>query len=130
MLFTSGVPHAEIIPETAPRTGDYVIKKHRWSAFFQTHLELSLRTAGIDTILLAGGALEIGIASTAYAARDLDYNQVILKDACTALSPSGYAFFMDEVMPRFHDLAVPTDPLAIDPSTVPLAAAGERLAYH
>jgi ureidoacrylate peracid hydrolase len=98
---TSGAPHAEIIPEIAPEPGDYVIKKHRWSAFFQTHLELSLRTAGINTILLAGGALEIGIASTAYAARDLDYNLVILRDACTALSAAGYAFFMDEVLPRF-----------------------------
>jgi nicotinamidase-related amidase len=28
----------EIIPELAAQPGDYVIKKHRWSTFFQTHL--------------------------------------------------------------------------------------------
>src|SRR5262249_5588001 len=67
----AGTTDAEVIPELAPRASDYMVKKHRWSSFFQTHLELSLRTAGIDTIMLAGGA--IGIASTAYAARDLDY---------------------------------------------------------
>jgi ureidoacrylate peracid hydrolase len=110
---TSGAPHTEIIPEIAPRPGDYIIKKHRWSAFFQTHLELSLRTAGITTILLAGGALEIGIASTAYAARDLDYNLVILRDACTALSPAGYALFMDEVLPRFARVLTVDQALAL-----------------
>ena len=45
----SGMPNEEIIPEIAPQPADYVIRKHRWSAFFQTHLELSLRTAGINT---------------------------------------------------------------------------------
>jgi nicotinamidase-related amidase len=114
---TSGAPQAEIIPEIAPQPGDYVVKKHRWSAFFQTHLELSLRTAGIDTILLAGGALEIGIASTAYAARDLDYNLVILRDACTALSQEGYALFMDEVLPRFARVLTVDQALAlVEPS--------------
>jgi nicotinamidase-related amidase len=110
---TSGAPHTEIIPEVAPQPGDYVIQKHRWSAFFQTHLELSLRTAGVDTILLAGGALEIGIASTAYAARDRDFNLVILKDACTAVSPSGYACFMDEVLPRFARVMTVDEALAL-----------------
>jgi nicotinamidase-related amidase len=110
---TSGAPHTEIIAEIAPQPGDYIIKKHRWSAFFQTHLELSLRTAGINTILLAGGALEIGIASTAYAARDLDYNLVILRDACTALSPAGHAVFMDEVLPRFARVLIVDQALAL-----------------
>src|SRR5690242_11775955 len=30
-----------IVDEIAPQPGDYVIKKHRWSTFFQTHFELS-----------------------------------------------------------------------------------------
>ena len=110
---TSGAPQTEIIPELAPQPGDYVIRKHRWSAFHQTHLELSLRTAGIDTLLLAGGALEIGIASTAYSARDGDFNLVILKDACTALSPTGYQLFMDEVLPRFARVMTVDEALAL-----------------
>jgi len=91
----------EIIPELAPQPGDYVIKKHRWSTFFQTHLELSLRTAAIDTIILAGGAVEVGIASTAYSARDRDFNQIILRDACTSGKPQAFQVFMDQVFPIF-----------------------------
>jgi nicotinamidase-related amidase len=78
-----------------------VITKHRWSAFHQTHLELSLRTAGIDTIILAGGSTNVGIASTAYAARDRDFSLIIVRDACrSARDPSINEFFMDEIFPR------------------------------
>ncbi|HTE84281.1 MAG TPA: cysteine hydrolase [Dehalococcoidia bacterium] len=97
----SGMRNAEIAPELEPEAADYVIKKHRWSAFFQTHLELSLRTAGIDTIILAGGSTEVGIASTAYSARDRDYNQIVIRDACTSNQESVNDFFMESVFPGF-----------------------------
>jgi nicotinamidase-related amidase len=96
-----GSHDAEIIPELTPQPQDYVVKKHRWSTFFQTHLELSLRTAGIDTIMLSGGAIEVGIASTAYAARDLDYNLIILRDICTSPFPRVEQVFMEDVFPIF-----------------------------
>lgn len=91
----------EVIPELAPLPADYVIKKHRWSSFFQTHLELSLRTAGIDTIMLAGGSTEVGVASTAYSARDRDFNLILLRDICTTGRPGVVDFFMDTVFPIF-----------------------------
>jgi nicotinamidase-related amidase len=94
-------PAREVIAEIAPQPGDYLIKKHRWSTFFQTHFELSLRTAGIDTIVLSGGAVEVGIASTAYSARDRDFNQIVLRDACTAAKPDVFDVFMDRIFPAF-----------------------------
>jgi nicotinamidase-related amidase len=92
---------AEIVAELRPEPDDYVIGKHRWSAFFQTHLELSLRSRGIDTIVLCGGATEIGIASTAYAARDLDFDLVVASDACTSPRAAAHELFMTTVFPRF-----------------------------
>jgi nicotinamidase-related amidase len=97
----SGSWEADVIPELAPQPGDYVIKKHRWSTFFQTHLDLSMRTAGIDTLMLAGGAIEVGVASTAYSARDLDYNLIFLRDACTSPDPQVAELFMTKVFPNF-----------------------------
>jgi nicotinamidase-related amidase len=97
----AGTYGVQIIDEIAPQDGDYVVKKHRWSSFHQTHLELSLRTAGIDTIMLAGGATEVGIASTAYAARDRDFNLIILRDACRSSKPGVDEFFMTKVFPIF-----------------------------
>jgi nicotinamidase-related amidase len=99
---------SQVIDELAPEEGDYLVLKHRWNAFFQTHLELSLRTRGIDTILLCGGTVQIGIASTAYAARDLDFNLVIVRDCCTSHDDAAREFFMSNVFPymsRVRDTA-------------------------
>src|SRR4051812_3355373 len=37
-----GTKGSEVIPEAGLQPTDYLVKKHRWSSFFQTHLELSL----------------------------------------------------------------------------------------
>ena len=99
-LITSGTPEAAIVPELAPRSDEYLVPKHRWSAFHGTYLELALRARGVDTVILTGGSTEIGISSTAYAARDLDYNLVIVTDACTSAKHEVHAQLMREVFPR------------------------------
>jgi nicotinamidase-related amidase len=91
---------ATILPDIEPQAHDYLITKHRWSSFFETCLELSLRTAGINTIIMAGGATHVGIASTAYSARDLNYSQIILSDAIHS-NPVMDAFFLEKVFPHF-----------------------------
>lgn len=108
-----GTPRGEIIPELAAQPGDYVIKKHRWSTFYQTHFELSLRTAGIDTIMIAGGSTEVGVASTAYQARDRDFNLVILRDACRSRDPSVNDFFMDRIFPIFARVMTTDEAIAL-----------------
>ena len=71
-----------VLAEIAPQPGDYDVPKHRWSAFHGTHLELSLRSRYIDTILLVGGSVHVGIASTAYDARDKDFQITIVPECC------------------------------------------------
>ncbi|MBI2917587.1 MAG: cysteine hydrolase [Chloroflexi bacterium] len=97
---TQGSWKGEVIDEIKPQPGDYVVPKHRWSAFYQTHLDLSLRTRGVDTIVLAGGSTDVGIASTAYSARDHDFNLVIVRDACTATQMDNHDQFMTRIFPR------------------------------
>ena len=99
-LITAGTREAEIVPQLAPQSSDYLVPKHRWSAFHGTYLDLALRARGVDTIVLCGGSTEIGIASTAYAARDLDYNLVIATDACTSAKGEVHEQLMREVFPR------------------------------
>ncbi|MCH8199105.1 MAG: isochorismatase family protein, partial [Chloroflexi bacterium] len=110
-----------VIDELKPQPADYVIAKHRWNAFHQTHLELSLRSRGIDTILLCGGSTHIGIASTAYGARDLDFNLVMVRDACSGLEDN-LRQFMERVFPIFARIRSTDD--AIDMMRQGAAAAG------
>ncbi len=66
-----------------PQPGDYTIIKPRWSAFFQTELDLILRRLGVRTVILAGTTTPNCIRTTCYDANALDYNVVVLSD-CTS----------------------------------------------
>jgi nicotinamidase-related amidase len=99
-LLTGGTPQSQVIGELAPRADEFVVPKHRWSAFQGTYLDLALRTRGADTLILAGGSTDVGIASTAFAARDLDYNLVIASDACTSPELDNHEQLMRRVFPR------------------------------
>lgn len=98
--FHRGSKDAEIAAEIAPREGDVVVPKQRWNSFHQTNLELQFRARGIDTIVIAGGSTDVGIASTVFAARDMDYGIVVVRDACYSARGGNHDFFMDRVFPR------------------------------
>src|SRR5680860_1076111 len=95
----SGSFPLQVLSELAPLPEDYDIPKHRWSAFHGTCLELSLRSRGIDTLLLVGGSTHVGIAATAYAGRDLDFHMVMVADACTGHEEQRN-YFLRSVFPR------------------------------
>ena len=99
-VVAGGTWAAQIIDELAPAAEDYLVPKYRWSAFFQTYLDLALRTRKIDTLILAGGSTDVGIASTAFAARDLDYNLIIVSDACTSPEQDNHDQFIRRIFPR------------------------------
>jgi nicotinamidase-related amidase len=110
----SGSPGLQVLAELGQRAHDYDVPKHRWSAFFGTHLELSLRSRDIDTILLVGGSTHVGIASTAYAARDLDFQVVVVRDGCHGFAEQR-EFFLDKVFPRMCRVRTVDDVLAALP---------------
>lgn len=97
---TEGSWEQKVIAEIEPRPEDFIIPKYRWSAFHQTCFDLALRSQGIDTIILSGGSVDVGVASTVYAARDLDYNVIIVRDACSNSSDDSMTVFMNIVFPR------------------------------
>ena len=99
-VVTGGTWEAQVIDELKPASEDYLIPKYRWSAFYQTYLDLALRTHGVDTLIIAGGSTDVGVASTAFAARDMDYQLVIASDACTSPERDNHDQFMRRIFPR------------------------------
>ena len=73
-------------PEFGPEPGDYVLVKPRWSAFFQTPLDLMLRRLGRDSLLLAGTTTPNCIRTTAYDAVALEYNAAVLSDCTSSIN--------------------------------------------
>ncbi len=75
---TSGV---EIYPDLAPMPGEHVIKKHRYSGFFGTDLDIILREWGTDTVIISGTTTENCCHATARDAMFLNYRVLFLSDA-------------------------------------------------
>ena len=95
-----GSEAAKVAAVVAPVEGDKLIPKHRWSSFFQTHLELQLRCRGLKTIVIAGGSSDVGIVSTVFAARDLDFGIVVVRDCCYSHRDGNNDFLMNRIFPR------------------------------
>ena len=72
-----------IVSELAPKPGDVVVSKHRYSAFFETSLDSILRARHIDTLVFTGATTSICVESTVRDATFRDYRPVVLRD-CTA----------------------------------------------
>jgi nicotinamidase-related amidase len=101
MHVIAGDKSSEVLAELEPKPEDYYIVKYRWSAFFQTYLDLALRARGIDTIIVSGGSTDVGVASTLYSGRDLDYNMIVVSDACgTSHDQRAHDTLMELIFPR------------------------------
>jgi len=79
-----GTKGAEIFPDIKPMPEDKIVYKHRYSAFFQTDLDLTLRNLGIESVIICGTATNFCCESTARDAFYRDYQVIFLSDLnCT-----------------------------------------------
>jgi ureidoacrylate peracid hydrolase len=76
-----GTPGVDIYPELAPAPDEHVIKKHRYSGFFGTDLDMILREWGVDTVIISGTTTENCCHATARDAMFRNYRVVFLSDA-------------------------------------------------
>ncbi len=84
MPASTGPNSAQAPRALRPKPGDYTIWKPRWSAFFQTELDLILRRLDVRTVILAGTTTPNCIRTTGYDAIALEYNTVVLTDCCSS----------------------------------------------
>ena len=79
-----GTPGAEPVPELHRQPGDQLLPKRRFSAFFKTDLDQTLRTIGVDTVLVCGISTNFCVLTTALDALQHDLSAVIVEDCCAA----------------------------------------------
>jgi len=85
-FFVQGSPLWEIVPELTPHEGEVIIDKITMSAFEGTFLNLAMRDAHLDSFIIAGIALEVGIGPTVRQALDLNLCPVLVSDGCGSKS--------------------------------------------
>ncbi len=77
-----GTEGAEVIEDLEPEPTDMILPKRRFSAFFKTDLDQTLRTLGIDTIVVTGITTEFCVLMTAFDGLCHDFSAIILEN-CT-----------------------------------------------
>ncbi len=107
--FTDSDPATHVHPAIAPAPGEVVVTKRRVSAFAGSDLDVVLRAAGTDTLVLAGIATSGVVLSTLRQAADLDYHLIVLEDGCLDADPEVHAVLTGKVFPRQADVTTIAD---------------------
>lgn len=88
---------AEVVGDLKPEKGDFLVPKRRYSAFFGTDLDLTLREMKAKGIELAGVCTQICILYTAVEARMLNYEVTVRRNCVASFDPEAHRFALKEM---------------------------------
>ncbi len=96
----TGTPGVDFF-EVKPVSGDLIVRKHRYSAFIGTDLDLILRSRGIKTIIMTGVATNVCVESTARDGYMHDYYVVFLEDCAATTDKALHASTLQNIARNF-----------------------------
>ncbi len=86
---------AGVIDEITKGPNDIFLPKRRFSAFYKTDLDQTLRTEEIDTVAIAGISTTFCVLNTAFDALSNDFRTFIVEDCCAAHKKEAHQQIMD-----------------------------------
>ncbi len=92
---------AEFIAQLSPQPGEPIIRKHRYSAFKGTDLEMALRAADIRSVVATGVSTNVCVESTLRDAFETSFYTALPKDACASWDADLHAATLRTADARF-----------------------------
>ncbi len=92
----AGTSGSDIVGGIDIAPGDKVVKKRRYSAFFGTDLDISLRERGVNELYLVGVCTNICVLYTAADARNLGYKVNIYREGVASFDQAAHDFALQE----------------------------------
>ncbi|NIK11373.1 cysteine hydrolase family protein [Alkalibacillus almallahensis] len=83
-FYNAASDQIEIFDEIKPADDDVVIDKYRWSAFFDTSLDLMLKSLDVDHLYIGGVVTDGCLMTSVFDAYFRDYQINLIHDLCTA----------------------------------------------
>lgn len=125
-LCMEGSEGAEFIDELAPRADEIVIRKHRYSGFKGTDLDMLLRAHEIKTVITSGVSTNVCVESTLREAFELGYYVCVPRDAVASWDMNLHEATLQTVTHRFGLVASREEIMAVwrAAAAPPMAAAG------
>lgn len=82
---------ADVIDELYPHPGDFVVDKYGYGAFHSTNLEDTLRSLGVESLILTGTVTQICVEETGREAFHHGYKTTLVSDAVSSYLPDLHA---------------------------------------
>ncbi|MCZ6870929.1 MAG: cysteine hydrolase family protein [Gammaproteobacteria bacterium] len=117
-----GQPGWNIHSAIAPEPGDLVIEKQASDAFYATELGATLRSLGIDTVMVTGMQTEYCVDATARSALSHEFDVVLISDCHT----TGNAVITAEQIIAHHNATLPN---VVHPSAAIRAVPSAEIAF-
>ena|ERR1700722_2921682 len=99
-MLADGSPEGEIVEALRPVPGEIAVRKTRFGSFSTTSLGDQLRTARVESLILAGITTSGVVLSTVRDAADQDYQIYVLADACADSNPQVHSVLIEDVFPH------------------------------
>ena len=87
-----GTEGAEIIDSLKVEPTDYIVRKRRFSTFYDTNMEEILKHEGIDEAYIVGVCTSICVMETARDLRDRDYKVYVLRQGVADFDEQAHEF--------------------------------------
>ncbi|UCZ52441.1 cysteine hydrolase [Bacillus shivajii] len=84
IYYSTSTDSYEVFEEIAPEKEDVVIDKYRWSAFYETSLDLMLRNLGVKHVIIGGFVTDGCLMTSVFDGYFRDYQINLVKDMCGA----------------------------------------------
>lgn len=96
----------EVADEVKPEKQDIIIDKYRYSGFFESNLELVLKSLGIKHLIINGVLTDVCVLSTALDAYYRDYQVNLVKDISGTTTDGGHMAAITMMANWIYDLQV------------------------
>lgn len=83
VYYASNRENIEIFDELKPQEDDIVIDKYRWSAFYETSLDLMLKSMNVKHMIIGGFVTDGCLMTSVFDAYFRDYDIHLVHDICT-----------------------------------------------
>lgn len=92
---------ARVVDALNPRADDLYVIKRRYSAFFNTDLDVTLKDLGVNSVIVMGVVTNICVRSTVHDAFFLGYRVFVPEDAVAATGPREQASSLYDIATHF-----------------------------
>lgn len=112
-VLEEGNPLGDFSSDLAPRQGELVIRKQYASAFFGTSLDATLRTMGVDTVVLTGLSTSGCVRASVVDAISLGFRPMVVREAVGDRDHGPHASALFDIEAKYGDVISLVDALAL-----------------